>query len=381
MRQFNLEIDKTSPKTSRFVVPANEHFSILVRYKNWEDKQEWLDYTLVDDAGTDIVKYKKEAENDSVLYFCGIMDTSTQLGFKTSTLASTLAPRDTIQVVAIPSSSQDNCYICSADYARTTGGGGGFTEDTTTLSVAFAGFARKITPKDVISFSSLTWQGERHELGSKDFGVFDGNFQLDEAFWPAKPLPGYLYIQIDGVTQNKTTDRFYLEVYDAENHNIGTFDVINNMVYKIPDNANWCQLRNIEIENYGNKNYLFTKYYYNVNTSVFDIYDVSRDQPSVGFASKSTMAYSLLIRCSQPSMIFFNYGGTTNLIIDYNNTYQLNEMCFIPIYSNFMTSDNNIYVRYTDSSHQYVKQEISPGNLYSLDDFGNPSILYLGGYA
>ena len=125
MRQFNIEIDKTSPKTSRFVVPANEHFSILVRYKNWEDKQEWLDYTLVDDSGTDVVKYKKESENDSALYFCGIMDTSTNLRFKTSTLASTLAPRDTIQVVAIASSSQDNCYICSADYARTTGEGGG----------------------------------------------------------------------------------------------------------------------------------------------------------------------------------------------------------------------------------------------------------------
>ena len=125
MRQFNLEIDKTSPKTSRFVVPANEHFSILVRYKNWDDKQEWLDYTLVDDAGTDIVKYKKEAENDSVLYFCGIIDTSTNLRFKTSTLASTLAPRDTMQVVALASSSQDNCYICSADYARTAGEGGG----------------------------------------------------------------------------------------------------------------------------------------------------------------------------------------------------------------------------------------------------------------
>ena len=180
MRQFNLEIDKTSPKTSRFVVPANEHFSILVRYKNWEDKQEWLDYTLVDDAGADVVKYKKESENDSALYFCGIMDTSTNLRFKTSTLASTLAPRDTIQVVAIASSSQDNCYICSADYARTTGEGGGgtggFTEDTTTLSVAFGGLAKKITPKDVISFSSLTWQGEKHELGSKDFGVFDRNF-------------------------------------------------------------------------------------------------------------------------------------------------------------------------------------------------------------
>ena len=240
---------------------------------------------------------------------------------------------------------------------------GYLTKDATTLSVAFGGLARKITPKDVISFSSLTWQGQKHELGSKDFGVFDGNFQLDEAFWPAKPLPGYLYIQIDGTATSNTTDRFYIEVYDAENHTISTFDVINNMVYKIPDNASLCQLKNMEIENYGNKNYVFTKLYYNVNTSVFDVYEVSRDQPSVGFDSKSTMAYSLLVRCSQPSMIFFNYGGTTNLTVDYNNTYQVNEMCFIPIYSNFMTSDSNIYARYIDSSHQYVKQEISPGNL------------------
>ena len=259
--------------------------------------------------------------------------------------------------------------------------GGGFTEDTTTLSVAFGGAARKITPKDVISFSSLTWQGQRHELGSKDYGVFDGNFQLDEAFWPAKPLPGYLYIQIDGTTKSNTTDNFYMEVYDAENHTISTFDVINNMVYKIPDNAQSCQLKNMEVDNYGNKNYMFTRFCYNVNTSVFYINDVSRDSPSIDFSSKSTMAYSLLVRCSQPSMIFFNYGGTTNLTIDFNNTYQVNEMCFIPIYSNFMTSDSNIYARYINSNHEYIKQKISPGNLYYLDDFNNPSILYLGGYA
>ena len=277
MRQFNLEIDKTSPKTSRFVVPANEHFSILVRYKNWEDKQEWLDYTLVDDAGTEVVKYKKEAENDSVLYFCGIMDTSTNLRFKTSTLASTLAPRDTMQVVALASSSQDNCYICSADYARTTGEGGGgvseeyvdskvqeeatartaadealradiptktseltndsgyLTEDTTTLSVAFGGVAKKITPKDVISFSSLTWQGQKHELGSKDFGVFDGNFQLDEAFWPAKPLPGYLYIECCNLANYDTPT---LKLMNSSDDSVLTsFIVSNSMAIKLPSDG------------------------------------------------------------------------------------------------------------------------------------------------
>ena len=123
MKQFNIEIDKTSPKTRQFTLPAYEHFSILVQYKNWEDRQEWLDYTLADQAGADIVKYKKELESNCVLYFCSYMSASGALHFKSST--DSPAPRDTIQIVALPSSTQDNCYICSADYARTAGEGGG----------------------------------------------------------------------------------------------------------------------------------------------------------------------------------------------------------------------------------------------------------------
>lgn len=125
MRQFNIEIDKTSPKTNQFTVPAYEHFSILVRYKNWEDKQQWLDYTLADETGADIVKYKQEDENNSVLYFCSYIDKSTKLHLTSTTSPFAFVPRDTIQVVASPSSTQYNCYICSADYARTAGEGGG----------------------------------------------------------------------------------------------------------------------------------------------------------------------------------------------------------------------------------------------------------------
>ena len=125
MRQFNIEIDKTSPKTNQFTVPAYEHFSILVRYKNWEDKQQWLNYTLADETGADIVKYKQEDENNSVLYFCSYISTSTKLHLTSTTQPFAFVPRDTIQVVASPSSTQYNCYICSADYARTAGEGGG----------------------------------------------------------------------------------------------------------------------------------------------------------------------------------------------------------------------------------------------------------------
>lgn len=115
MRQFNIQIDKTSPKTIQFTLPAYEHFSILVQYKNWEDSKEWLDYTLADQAGADIVKYKKELESNCVLYFCSYMSASGALHFKSST--GSPAPRDTIQIVAIPSSTQDNCFICTADVA------------------------------------------------------------------------------------------------------------------------------------------------------------------------------------------------------------------------------------------------------------------------
>ena len=130
MRQFNIEIDKTSPKTNQFTVPVNEHFSILVRYKNWEDKQQWLDYTLADETGANIVKYKQEDENNSVLYFCSYIDKNTKLHLMGITSPFAFVPRDTRQVVASPSSTQYNCYICSADYARTTGeGGGGVSEE------------------------------------------------------------------------------------------------------------------------------------------------------------------------------------------------------------------------------------------------------------
>ena len=129
MRQFNIEIDKTSPKTNQFTVPAYEHFSILVRYKNWEDKQQWLDYTLANETGADIVKYKQEDENNSVLYFCSYIDKSTKLHLTSTTQPFAFVPRDTIQVIASPSSTQYNCYICSADYARTTGEGGGVSQE------------------------------------------------------------------------------------------------------------------------------------------------------------------------------------------------------------------------------------------------------------
>ena len=106
-------------------MPAYEHFSILVQYKNWEDRQEWLDYTLANETGADIVKYKQEDENNSVLYFCSYIDKNTKLHLTGITSPFAFVPRDTIQVVASPSSTQYNCYICSADYARTAGEGGG----------------------------------------------------------------------------------------------------------------------------------------------------------------------------------------------------------------------------------------------------------------
>ena len=125
MRQFNLETDNGSPKTSQFTLPADEHFSILVRYRNWEDKREWLGYTLADQSGNDVVKYRMEQPDDGVLYFCSSISASQKLHFSNVSGESSYTPRDVIQLVALPSSTQDNCYICSADYARTAGEGGG----------------------------------------------------------------------------------------------------------------------------------------------------------------------------------------------------------------------------------------------------------------
>ena len=55
------------------------------------------------------------------------------------------------------------------------GGGGGFTEDTTTLSVAFGKVVQNITPKNILSFNTLTWQGNKHQLGGKANVAFDAD--------------------------------------------------------------------------------------------------------------------------------------------------------------------------------------------------------------
>lgn len=59
------------------------------------------------------------------MYFCSYIDKSTKLHLTSTTAPFAFVPRDTIQVIASPSSTQYNCYICSADYARTAGEGGG----------------------------------------------------------------------------------------------------------------------------------------------------------------------------------------------------------------------------------------------------------------
>ena len=66
-----------------------------------------------------------EQPDDGVLYFCGGISANARLHFSNVSGESSYTPSDVIQLVALPSSTQDNCYICSADYARTAGEGGG----------------------------------------------------------------------------------------------------------------------------------------------------------------------------------------------------------------------------------------------------------------
>ena len=66
-----------------------------------------------------------EQPDDGVLYFCSSISANQKLHFANVSGESSYTPRDVIQMVALPSSTQDNCYVCSADYARTAGEGGG----------------------------------------------------------------------------------------------------------------------------------------------------------------------------------------------------------------------------------------------------------------
>lgn len=171
MKQFNLEADNGSPKTSQFTLPAYEHFSILVRYRNWDDKQEWLGYTLADQSEKDVVKYRMEQPDDGVLYFCGGISASQKLHFASVSGESSYTPRDVIQMVALPSSTQDNCYVCSADYARTAGegGGGGVSQEYVDTKVQDEATAREAAD-----------EATKAELDSLAAVVGNANTKLEE---------------------------------------------------------------------------------------------------------------------------------------------------------------------------------------------------------
>lgn len=106
------------------------------------------------------MKYKKELESNCVLYFCSHMSASGALHFKSSTGSPT--PRDTIQIVAIPSSTQDNCYVCSAGFAS---------------NVQWSGVSDKPTTLDGYGITDAATKAELDSLAAV---VGNANTQLEE---------------------------------------------------------------------------------------------------------------------------------------------------------------------------------------------------------
>ena len=236
--------------------------------------------------------------------------------------------------------------------------GGGFTEDTTTLSVAFGGVAKKITPKDVISFSSLTWQGTRHELGSKDYGVFDGNFQLDEAFWPAKPLPGYIYFR------SQLLDNGYVILKDSNNNEI--VKNVQTAVIKIPNDM-----------------FLLNGFAEQTNNVEFEITDSDSLGATVhegGLQSTfDTNKYYFITAKTklEPKQhyLLFNLGNqSTTFYID-NNEYFVTQTAVIPINNSFYANPGGYMARYKKFDDTLGEIRIYNGQTYFPSDFDNADFI------
>ena len=104
--------------------------------------------------------------------------------------------------------------------------------------------------------------------------MFDGNFQLDEAFWPAKPLPGYLYIECCNLAKD---DTLKLDLVAPDNSVLTSFIVSNSMAIKLPsdgfDTARFTST--LGLDNYDFSSVTYNHVQKTINVEKYDVIGIN----------------------------------------------------------------------------------------------------------
>ena len=110
MKQFDIEIDETSPKVNQFTQTIDQNFSILIDFKGWTTNKATDNMELFDQDGNKVTQRMVGISETQILHICSPISKDTKLILKIASSSSVLVPSDVVQLVAASPSEKCNDY-------------------------------------------------------------------------------------------------------------------------------------------------------------------------------------------------------------------------------------------------------------------------------
>lgn len=110
MKQFDIEIDETSPKVNQFTQTIGQNFSILIDFKGWTTNKATANMELFDQDGNKVTQRMVAVSETQILHICSPISKDTKLILKIASSSSVLVPSDVVQLVAASPSEKCNDY-------------------------------------------------------------------------------------------------------------------------------------------------------------------------------------------------------------------------------------------------------------------------------
>ena len=110
MKQFDIEIDETSPKVNQFTQTIGQNFSIMIDFKGWTTNKATSNMELFDQDGNKVTQRMVGISETQILHICSPISKDTKLILKIASTSNVLVPSDVVQLVAASPSEKCNDY-------------------------------------------------------------------------------------------------------------------------------------------------------------------------------------------------------------------------------------------------------------------------------
>ena len=110
MKQFDIQIDETSPKVNQFTQTIDQNFSIMIDFKGWTANKATENMELFDQDGNKVTQRIVVISETEILHICSPISKDTKLILKIASSSNVLTPLDVVQLVAASPSEKCNDY-------------------------------------------------------------------------------------------------------------------------------------------------------------------------------------------------------------------------------------------------------------------------------